>query len=250
MPSPADMDDDPFLLTSELEIRSVLRSIQRHESLLRMYTRDNSDQSIMTTILDLDDDAQRLIVDASSDDALNLRLANSQAILFETRLDSVNIQFEGSELQSIIQDDLPAFSLPYPTTLRRIQRREFYRVDVPVGEPASCTVLISEPGQTPRHVAVRMKDLSAGGVALLDMDSLLPHENGITFKDAVLTLPETGEAIVDLTVRRIHTEVLPNKKEIVELGCEFTDPTNSATMLIQNYIGRLERRLNARRNGF
>lgn len=250
MPSPADLDDDPFLLTSELEIRSVLRSIRRHETLLRMYTHGNSDQSIMTTILALDDDAQRLIVDASSDDALNLRLSKSSAVLFETRLDSVNIHFEGGELQSIVHDELPAFSLPYPKTLRRIQRREYYRVDIPVGEPAACTILVTEPGQTPRSVAVRMKDLSAGGVALLDMDSLLPHESGTTFKNAVLTLPEAGEATVDLTVLRVHTEVLPNQKEIVELGCEFSAPANSATMLIQNYIGRLERRLNAKRHGF
>lgn len=250
MPSSVDLDDDPFIITSELEIRSILRSLQRHATLLRMYTRGNTDQSIMTTILALDDDAQRLIVDASPDDDLNTRLERSSALLFDTRLDSVNIAFPGEDLQPCLHEDLPAFSLPYPTKLRRIQRREFYRVDIPVGEPASCTLVLIDPGKPARRVSVRMKDISAGGVALLDMDSQLPHENGILLPEAVLTLPEAGEATVDLEVRRLLTATLPNKKEIVELGCAFISIDNPTRLLIQNYIGRLERRLNAKRHGF
>jgi len=250
MPSPADLDDDPFLITSELEIRSILRSIQRHASLLRMYIRGNNDQSTMTTILALNDETQRVIVDCSPDTELNARLSKAKAVVFDTQVDHVNIHFQGDGLESCIHEDLPAFSMPYPKTLRRIQRREYYRVDIPVGEPASCTLPVIEPGNPPRHVVVRMKDISAGGVALLDMESQLPHQAGMTFKDVLLTLPETGEATVDLNVLRIHTETLPNKKEIVELACEFVGISNPAAMLVQNYISRLERRLNAKRNGF
>lgn len=250
MPSPADQDNDPFLITSELEIRSILRSIQRHASLLRMYIRGNTDQSTMTTILALDDESQRVILDCSPDAGLNARLAKAKAIVFDTQVDHVNIHFQGDALESCMHDDLPAFSMPFPKTLRRIQRREFYRVDIPVGEPASCTISVTKPGGTTRQVVVRMKDISGGGVALLDMESQLPHQAGMTFKDVLLTLPEAGEATVDLAVLRIHTETLPNKKEIVELACEFIDIPNATAMLVQNYIGRLERRLNAKRNGF
>ena len=250
MPSPSDRDEDPFLITSELEIRSILRSVQRHASLLRMYMQGNPDQSITTTILGLDDAAQRVIVDSSSDPELNARLVKAPVIAFDTQVDHVNIHFTATGLEISTYDALPAFSFPSPTVLRRIQRREFYRVDIPLGEPASCTIPIMEPGKPPRHAVVKMKDISAGGVALLDTDKQLPHQSGVIFRNVLLALPETGQASVDLGVLRVHTAVLPNKKEIVELGCEFVGIPKATTTLIQNYIGRLERRLNAKRRGY
>lgn len=250
MSSTAVSDDDPFLIQSELEILSLLRSIQRRATLLRMYMRGNPDQSVMTTLLELDDSTQRVIVDCSPDPDLNARLLKARALVFDTQLNQVNINFTGEGLESCIHDGRPAFSLPYPKALRRIQRREFYRVEIPLGEPASCELTITEGGKAPRHIVVRLKDISAGGVALLDTDELLPHQSGTFFKNAKLTLPESGEATVNLTVHRVHRQVLPNKKEIVELGCAFTDIPKPTSMLVQNYIGRLERRLNAQRHGF
>lgn len=252
MQSLSDRDDDPFLLTSELEIRSILRSLQRHAALVRMYVRGNTEQSIMTTVLELDDNAQRFIVDCSSDTALNSRFAQADAIVFDTQLDQVNIHFSGGDLELIDYDGQPAFSVPYPPSLRRVQRREFYRVEIPLGEPVSCIIPIIELGKPPRRVEARLKDLSVGGLALLELDTeaKLPHQAGITFRDVRLVLPETGEVTVDLVVLRVHTQALPNKKELIELGCKFENISNADSNLIQSYIGRLERRLNAKRHGF
>jgi len=246
----ADRDGDPFLITSELEIRSVLRSIQRSASLVRMYAKGNPDQSVMTTILDLDDNTQQLLVDTSPDDLLNATLLRSPAVEFDTQVDHVNIHFTGARLSNVTYDGLPAIAVPYPTSLRRLQRREYYRVDIPFGEPLSCVVPYIEPGKPLRRTDIRIKDLSLGGLALVDSENQLPHQAGTSFRGVVLRLPETGEVTVDLVVLRVHTNVLPNKKEIVELGCRFDGLTNADSTLIQHYLGRLERRLNAKRRGF
>lgn len=215
-----------------------------------MYMRGNPDQSIMTAILALDDEAQRIIVDCSADPVLNARLVGAPSVVFDTQVDHISIHFTAKDLESCTYEDLPAISVPYPQALRRLQRRDSYRVDVPMGERASCTIPIAEPGKPPRRAVVRIKDISAGGLALMDTDEQLPQQSGMTFRNVKLTLPETGEATVDLLVLRVHTEVLPNKKEIVELGCQFLDLPKATTTLVQNYIGRLERRLNAKRRGF
>lgn len=250
MLNPAKLDDDPFLITSELEIRSVLRSIQRSGSLVRMYARGNPDLSIMTTILGLDEATQRLIVDCSPNDELNANLVHAPAVVFDTQVDHVSIHFTAAGLQYTSHDQLPALSLPYPKDLRRLQRREYYRVDVPLGEPLSCVVPYIEPGKPLRRTEIRIRDLSLGGLALIDGDTQLPQQAGHTFRNVLLRLPETGEVTVDLVVLRVHTVVLPNKKEIVELGCRFDGLSNADATLIQHYIGRLERRLNAKRRGF
>jgi c-di-GMP-binding flagellar brake protein YcgR len=250
MPSTSEHDEDPFLLTAPLEIRSILRTVRRHAALVRMYVKGNPDLSIMTTVLAFDEETGRVIVDCSPDNDLNQRLLKADHVIFDTQIDRININFTASGLQACTHDNLPALSFPLPPAIRRVQRREFYRVDIPMGEPASCTIPIVEPGKAPRRAVVRMKDISAGGVALLDPENQLPHESGVTLNDVRITLPEVGEVTVDLVVLRVHTVVLPNKKEIIELACKFGEISNASLMLIQGYIGRLERRLNAKRRGF
>lgn len=250
MSTSSDVAEDPFLVTAELAIRSILRSVERHAPLIRMYVKGNPQQSIMTTLLAVDTDKNRVIVDCSPEPELNARLLQADEVVFDTQLDQVTIHFVGKGLQSVSHDGLPALSFPIPDSLRRVQRREYFRVEIPVGEPASCSIPLSEPGKAPTRVEVKMKDISAGGVALLDSDNLLPHSSGVRFGNAVLTLPEVGDVPVDLEVLRVHTIVLPSKKEIVELGCRFVDLPNAASLQVQNYIGRLERRLNAKRRGF
>ncbi|HLV28224.1 MAG TPA: flagellar brake protein [Burkholderiaceae bacterium] len=250
MPTPSDHDEDPFLITGELEIGAILRSIQRAAALLRMYPEGKPDHSIMTTILEYNADTRQLIVDCSSESEFNERLVKAPNVVFDTHMDQITIHFKAENPQSTTHDGLPAFVFSAPKSLRRVQRREFYRVEVPVGEPATCTLLILESGQQPRRVQVKLKDISGGGVALLDPDNQLPRQSGITFENARLTLPEVGEAVVDLEVLRVHTNVLPNKKEIVELACRFKNIPNPTLMLVQGYIGRLERRLNAKRRGY
>ena len=228
MSSLPDTEEDPFLITSPLAIRALLRSIQRHSSLLRMYISGNPDQSLITTILALDDSEQRVIVDCSKDTDFNERLTHARAVVFDTQLDQIHVHFVAQNIRQATYADLPALSFPFPDSVRRVQRREFYRVEIPMGEPATCVVTLANPGKSPRKVNVRMRDISAGGIALLDPDNVLPHEPGSTLKDAQLTFPEVGEVTVDLEVLRIHTTVLPNKKEIVELACKFARPSMPA----------------------
>ena len=250
MSSRNDTEEDPFLVTSDLAIRSVLRSVQRSSSLLRMYLRNDVDQSIMTTILSIDDENRRVMVDSSSDTAFNARLANAREVMFDTQVDQVSISFVATQLENITYDGLPSIAFPFPSALRRVQRREYYRVDVPLAEPASCTITITDSKRSPLRAVVRIHDLSVGGLALIDTQNELPHESGITLRGARLTLPEVGEVTVDLEVLRVHKVELPNKKEMYELGCKFVGLAGSSAQLIQNYIGRLERRLIAKSRGF
>ena len=63
MPSTSEHDEDPFLLTAPLEIRSILRTVRRHAALVRMYVKGNPDLSIMTTVLAFDEGASAEVVD-------------------------------------------------------------------------------------------------------------------------------------------------------------------------------------------
>lgn len=250
MENPFDDDsEDPFLVTSDLEIRSILRSIQRQEILVRMYAAQTPDLSVMTTILGFDDGWSRVYVEPATDNNTNARLQQAAPIEFETQVNQASVSFSTGRLALSEYAGGQAFSFPMPASLIRIQRREFFRVQIPAGEPINCMVPILEPGKAPRRAFAKVKDISAGGVALLDVDNTLPHESGITLKDARLNLPELGPAVVDLAVVRVSFREI-DRRRVAELGCQFIDPPTSSSVLIQSYIGRLERRMNAKMRGY
>jgi c-di-GMP-binding flagellar brake protein YcgR len=241
-------DEDPYLVTSRLEIRSLLRAIEQKRALLRMHVHGRS-VAIVTTILEIDDKNNDLIVDNSAQAEFNRRITSAEEVSFDTNLDKVKIHFSAPKVTPCLQDNRPALRLPIPETLTRIQRREYYRVDVPITKPARCTMPIEdEKGQ--RNVTFTVKDISAGGIAVFDNHHLLSETVGTLYKGCRLLLPEVDTVITDLRIVRAQDEALPDGKERRQVGCAFVHLSNAMQIMVQNYIGMLERNLNAKRRGF
>lgn len=241
-------EEDPFLVTSTLEIQSLLRSIEDKGAMLRMQIEGRT-VAIVTTILEVDGDTRTMVVDNSADDDFNRRITSAEKVTFETNLDKVRIQFSVSQVTPCLQDNLPALQVPFPESIRRVQRREYYRVDVPVSEPAWCTIVLpaAEGGKT---VKLDIKDISAGGISVLDNDHVLNNEMGTVYADCRLDLPDAGTVVSSLRIMRSLDEKLNNGKETRLLGCKFFNLSNPMNFIVQQYIGKLERKLNAKRRGF
>lgn len=241
-------EDDPFLVTSKLEIQAILRSIEEKKAMLRMHVEGRT-VAIITTILEIDPDSQTLFVDNSTDEDFNRRIASADKVSFETNLDKVSIQFSVPRVTPCMQDNLPAMQVPFPLSVRRVQRREYYRVEVPVTEPASCTIAIPD-NPAIKKVTLNIKDISAGGISVLDNSHVLDNALGTIYKDCQLELPDAGTVITSLRIMRSLDETLSNGKETRLLGCKFFELSNPMNFIIQQYIGKLERKLNAKRRGF
>ncbi|NYT63385.1 flagellar brake protein [Alcaligenaceae bacterium] len=241
-------DDDPFLITSMLEVQSLLRSLEEKGAMLRMHIEGRT-VAIITTILEVDPDTQTVIVDNSTDEDFNRRIASAEKISFETNLDKVRIQFSVPRATPCLQNNLPALQVPFPESIRRVQRREYYRVDIPVSEPASCSIkLPADAGG--KTVKFNIKDISAGGISVLDNDHLLDNAMGTVYADCQLDLPDAGTVITSLRIMRSLDEQQNNGKATRLLGCKFFNLSNPMIFIIQQYIGKLERKLNAKRRGF
>ncbi|MDS1140493.1 flagellar regulator YcgR PilZN domain-containing protein [Pusillimonas sp. SM2304] len=246
--SVADDNGDPYQTSSQLEIVRLLRSIEARKALLRMHLKGRA-VAIVTTILEVDAANHRLIVDVSSDPDFNERIIKAQSVTFDTMLDKIHIQFSTTDITPCLQDNLPALSMPIPQTLSRIQRREYYRVDTPVTHPASCKIPIKGEHGTIEHSLI-VKDISAGGVSLVDADHILDNSKGATYKHCKLELPEVGSVVTELRVMRSQDESLANDVERRVIGCKFVNLPNPMQIMVQHYIGLLERKLNAKRRGF
>lgn len=237
--------DDPFLVTSQLGIKSVLRALVVQKTLVHLRLEQHG-QAIITTLLDVDADLNRVVIDAAANPDFNARLLRAPRLHFDARVDQISVQFHTGQATQCLFEQRDAFSLPYPDALRRLQRRENFRIDIPVSTPLFCEI----PIKGGKNVVLPVKDISAGGVALLDRNEDFPLTEGALLKQCTFELDGVGTVTLNLRIRRVSNQVLGDWTFTRIIACEFVYPAQGDAIMIQNYIGRLERMLNARRRGF
>src|SRR5690606_19240814 len=147
-------------------------------------------------------------------------------------LDRVKIHFSSASVTACMHDKRPALQLPIPESLTRIQRREYYRVDAPVTNPPRCTFFV-ERNEERRAVTLELKDISAGGIAVLDNGRVLDAGKGTIYMGCRLELPDVDVIDVDLKVAQCLDEILPNGKERRLLGCGFFNLPNPQMIKVQ-----------------
>jgi len=239
-------DMNPFRVTSRREIIALLRSIAERNQLVRMVLNQGAD-TIVTSILEVDDDNGTMLLDCAPTELMNKRVLDSHKLSFETMLDSIRILFASSDPESCIHEGLPAFIVPLPDYMIRLQRREFYRVPTPVTNPVLCTIPVKTESE-PMPVVTSLHNISGGGIAIMDEKKLIDTTFGRIYDNCRIDLP-TGPVTVSLQIRNMLELTLSNGRTTHRLGCQFINPSNGALGAIQKYITKLERDRNAKATG-
>lgn len=243
-------DVSPYQVHSRREIIGLLRALQERNQLVSMQA-DGGADAVVTSILEVDEEGGMVVIDRAPTNSVNQRIIASDNVSFETVLDSIRIFFFADRVRECLYENLPALYIPIPASLVRLQRREFYRVPTPVATPVRCTIRIPAddaiaPGTT---VVVTLKDISAGGIAVVDEKKLLDNTIGRIYKDCRVDLPGNPPITVDLQIRNSHDLSLNNGKSIRKIGCMFVDMSRPSTAAVQRYITKLERERNAKATG-
>lgn len=237
---------DNYQLRSRREIVALLRQIGSKNQLVRMRVNARDDICV-TSILAVDEDSGALILDRSIDRAQNERIVASNRVACETSLDKIRILFDLDRLAACTWQGDAALRADLPSSLIRLQRREYYRMETPVTTPVTATVPLTkvESGFSvfPLH------DISVGGVALLDNRLELEDLLGQVITGCQLELPDVGVITTALEIRNVHDVTMLNNKVSRRLGCEFYDISRGSLAAVQRYITRLERERNARLAG-
>ena len=232
-----------FEIESRREIVALLRNIGQKNQLIRMLIQGELDVCV-TSILDVDDQRDSVVLDTSIDEEQNKRIAKAGRLSFETTLDKVRILFAAERIEAITHEGAAAFRIHVPPTLIRLQRREFYRMSTPVTNPVR--VMIPLPEELGGNTSFPLADISCGGIALLDNKMVLGDAIGKLFPGCRIDLPEIGAVTTSLQVRNSLDMTLLNNKSNRRLGCEFSDIQRNMLAQVQRYITRLERERNAR----
>lgn len=228
-----------YLVRNNRSIVQYVSALAEKRSLLSVFLPGGT--TFVSAVLDVADDGSWLILDRSPDEALNDRAARAEGLTCVTRLDGIRIQFDLEGLDRFPYDGFEALRAAMPEVLLRLQRRECYRLPVPISNPVSCRITVTSPTGEQKTTELRVLDISAGGLALVIEPDQFELHAGASFDNCQLVLPDFEPAAVKLKLRNQFKLETRSGAINTRAGCEFIDlPAKVATNL-QRYIFKVER---------
>ena len=235
-----------YLLHAKSEIVFVLRNLLEHVSQITIFFNEGKDL-LLTTLIAVDEDSVLLDFGASSE--TNRKALEVEKLFCVASLEKVRIQFLLRGLTQTAYEGRPAFRAAFPTDLLRLQRREFFRLTMPITRPLKCQIPIAEAdGENNFVVDMNVVDISGGGLALALPDGI-DFSADKEFKNCRIDLPEVGTITATLKVRNQFEITLRSGGRVRRAGCEFVRLPGPMLTLVQRYIIKVERERKARESG-
>jgi c-di-GMP-binding flagellar brake protein YcgR len=231
--------DERFTLRSRAEIVAVLRSLANQNAMITVYF-DQGREFILTTILDVNPEFQELVFDLGADTRANTLLLQSSRLLVVGYEDHIKVQFATSFAQATTHAGHPAFRVRIPGALVRLQRRDFYRIQLPLGKPIKA-YLQPYADHTETLIEARVVDLSCGGIAMTLAAPAFPLEVGSVYPACSINLPAVGTVSAPVEIRNFRDVALKNGSRERRAGCHFIGLPGAMQTMIQRYINQAER---------
>ena len=235
-------EDAEFRIRSKKEMQFILQDIAEKDTRVVLYY-DGPHNFILTTLLGANEDGMWLDVGPHAPE--NKRILHSDEITFVSMHRGVKVQFVTNGIQMASLEGSEVFYLELPDFLIRIQRREFFRLNIPNRTPVKCIIPIKpenpdNPDEPPVMREAPLMDISGGGIGLLCEEhesELLP---GRTYPGCRISLPDIGILTVTIAVRNNITFTTHNDMVHKRAGCQFVRLDNQMNILLQRYITILQ----------
>ena len=239
--SPLDVDGNfrKFEVTSREELLIVLRGLLRNGTPITAYLDDNP-EFLLTTLLGVDDENNKLALALDSNKNLNRRAQLCSKLICLSTQGKIKIQFDLEKISLARFGEGNAFLGVIPDTLIRLQRRDYYRLTVPKGNPLICTIPIQQADGSTLNHEVSIVNISGRGLTLV-----MPPE-GIDFTidqelpKCSIELPSGDRIVSTLQVRSIYFANLRGGRTSKRAGCQFLKLLGPMQHLLLRYILKVE----------
>ncbi len=231
-------DTSSFSIQNPKQIISHLSLLLRRKNLLRVHFGANN-ESYITTLLGISEKKNSLVFDYGPREYLNQQIIHADKVTFETEYMGIKVSFSGTALQKISYEEDNAFIMPIPKVLFWMERREFFRVKIPLSSPSFCQMILKDEGS----VNIKLHGISLSGFSLLDDDKAIFNQmiSGASFEQCKLVLSETVEEDIAFEVRYNHLVNPDRLQKNQKIGCKFIKPTRSVENTIQGYMQQIQR---------
>lgn len=239
-------EDTEFHLHRQVEIVAILRSLKDSNETITLYFNDGND-FIISSMFSVDEEENCIVLYAGSNAAANKQAMLSGKLIAMTQLAKVKIQFVLHNIRMAQYRGRQALLADIPDSVLRLQRREYFRLIVPIRVPVKCQIPIPQPEDSPpKTVEVNVVDISAGGVGITTPPSDVPFDIDMVFEKCQIELPGDGVLVVTLNVRTIFEVSAKDGTTSWRAGCGFVNLSGPMLSLLQRYIIKEERERKSR----
>jgi len=199
-------------------------------------------RSFLTTIIDLDPKKKIIDLDCAPSEKLDEQLLSSPKVLFRTEIDGIKVSFSGKNIKKIKSGGDWVLSMPIPDAIFWMQRRQFYRVKIPLSHTQShCRLTLVNEDKTETET-FRLYDLSITGFSFLNSDPKWSEQfqPDSQFIDGILHLNNGNQASVSFVIKNnveIRASTLGAQDKI---GCLLLPLPPSFETSIQRYMQEIE----------
>jgi c-di-GMP-binding flagellar brake protein YcgR len=235
-----------YLLHARGEMLPIFRRLVERVSQITLLFNEGRDM-VLSSLMDASPDG--LVLEYGADAEMNRKALQMNKLFCITQLDKVKIQFILSGVTTTQVGGRPAFLAQLPESLLRLQRREHYRLVLPVLQRLKCKIRFPTVEGKEHQIEVEVADISGGGVCLIGFPAALSLELDMEFPGCHIELPEIGTIMTVLRLRSINEVVGRTGVRTQNVGCQFVGLPGPMETLIQRYIMKIERERKARESG-
>lgn len=235
-------DVDAFTITFRREIVFYLNKLINDQEPVTVMFNDG-EEILLTMLLDLDDAEGRLVFDWGGSERVNQCLLKASHAYFVANPVGVRNQFMTSRIEQTTYQGRPAFVTRIPEKFVRLQRREFFRLTLPIARRIPCALRL---GDEARKLELTVLDIGLGGVGFEARGARLPVEIGQLVPGVTIDLGKFGSLRVDLEIRYIR-QPDPEARRSGKLGCRFASLNSRQENDLQRFITQVQVEDRARR---
>ncbi|MBL8512270.1 MAG: flagellar brake protein [Betaproteobacteria bacterium] len=239
LPEPVTADLAAYQIQLRLSVLDNLKALIAQQSPVTLYFKRDT-HFVVTHLLDISPQGDSLIFDQGGDASANHQLLQATDITAVTFLDHIKLQFTADRVENISYQQKPAFRIPVPKSLLRLQRRDAYRARTPlVRSPMLMlpTEMVAEPE---RALRVRVVDISCTGLAFVALAEQPPLADGMELHKCRLYLELEDPIDLDMQIRHLCAYKDGFGRQMLRAGCFMSRLGHGAEMSIQRYINYLE----------
>lgn len=201
-------------------------------------------EMFLTVLLAIDEAQGLLIFDWGGSEETNQKLLNSERNFFVCAPHGVKNQFLTGAVRETAHQGRRAFVTELPQRYTRLQRREFFRLVLPMTRRPLCTL----PQGEGKPMQLPVIDISIGGIAMESPAATPPFEIGQRIPGALIELKDGHALRVVLEVRNI-SPLQRGNKVVGRIGCQFIEISHHDEHVLQRFITEVQREERARLGG-
>ncbi len=230
-----------FILHDHESILKRLDELLNSRAIINACTSDGA--SYQTLILEIDRKNKRLIVDCAADTKMNNLLLKAEFVHFFGEFQGVKFSFFIQNMAECTFENEAAFLLQLPKQLDWMQRRQTYRINIPLAHTGTlCQIQPSEMGViSPNYLNLHLVDLSVKGFLMINKGQqfLKAFKLGNSLH-GLLYLHNGQHGAIKFTVQYIKENTLRSKEIVQHIGCHFVGLDPYLERWIQFYVQSIQ----------